>query len=96
MRQLIYMFSLNFAICLSTLHAVESYPQKIENQSAANGLFVVKMDLSETLLENIRSLKEEIKHTWPDSKYYRETIDFGKVFPALQEGLLIERTIPDR
>lgn len=57
-------------------------------------LFITQIDLPETLLENIRSLNEEIKHAWPDSTYYRETIDFGKVFPALEEGHLIERPIP--
>jgi hypothetical protein len=58
-------------------------------------LFIVQIDLPETLIENIRSLNDEIKHTWSDARYYRETIDFGKVFPALEEGYIIERPIPD-
>ncbi|MBA2728025.1 MAG: hypothetical protein H0U49_07620 [Parachlamydiaceae bacterium] len=76
--------------CITEKMAHES----IESPSYASHLFIAQINLPETLLENIRTLSEEIKHSWPDAKYYRETIDFGKVFPALEEGSLFERPIP--
>lgn len=71
-----------------------SYMSAIANNIGENELFIEQIDLPESLLGDILSLSDEIKHTWPDAKYYRETIDFGKVFPALEEGRVIERPIP--
>lgn len=87
MVRLFRMFLLCVSIvCGNTLYACVDFPD--------NNLFVEQVELPEKLLENIRSLNDEIKYTWPDSTFYRETIDFGKVFPALEEGFLIERPIP--
>ncbi len=82
MFQLFWVFNLYF-MCSCSGNTIEQ------------SLFIVQIDLPETLIENIRSLNDEIKHTWSDARYYRETIDFGKVFPALEEGYIIERPIPD-
>ncbi len=93
-----WMVSLHFIISMCSLSAsmVSTISQEdVDGHLNPKSLFVVQMDLPETLLKNIRSLNEEIKHTWPDAKYYRETIDFGKVFPALEEGYIIERPIPN-
>ena len=103
MRKSFWKFSLHFIISMYSLNmcalnasmASNVVQENIESHFDAKALFIVQVDLPKALLENIRLLNEEIKHTWPDAKYYRETIDFGKVFPALEEGYLIERPIPD-
>lgn len=98
MRKVFWVFSINFIIDMCFLSASMGgnvLQENIEGHFAAKALFIVQVDLPDTLLENIRSLNEEIKHTWPDAKYYRETIDFGKVFSALEEGYIFERPIPD-
>jgi len=98
MPKLLWVFILHFIINMSFLSASivnDTLQEDIADQFGAKALFIVQVNLPETLLENIRSLDEEIKHTWPDAKYYSETIDFGKVFPALEEGYIIERPIPD-
>ncbi len=66
----------------------------ILQRTPVDALFIAHMDLPKSLVENIHALSEEIKHTWPDAHYYRETIDFGKVFHALEKGRLVERPIP--
>jgi hypothetical protein len=91
MSNLFWITSLYIFIAICSIHARE----EIKDHFTVNSLFFAQIDLPETLLENIRSLREEIKHAWPDAKHYRETIDFGKVFPALEEGCLTERPIPD-
>lgn len=54
-------------------------------------LFIKQIDLPAEFTETVLSLSTT---TWPNSTYYRETIDFGKVFPALEEGIIIEVPIP--
>jgi hypothetical protein len=98
MRKLFWMFSLYFILRICSLSAamVSHVPHEdVEGHFNAKFLLIAQVDLPENLLENIRSLNQEIKHAWPDAKYYRETIDFGKVFPALEEGCIIERPIPE-
>lgn len=63
-------------------------------ESKTPSIYVAQIDLPQTILDTILSLDQDIKHSWPNANYYRETIDFGKIFPALQEGLLLERPIP--
>lgn len=98
MLKLFWLFSLHFIVSMCSLSASifsNVSEEDVSDHLNVKSLFIVQVDLPETLLETIRSLNEEIKHTWPNAKYYRETIDFGKVFPALEEGYMIERPIPD-
>lgn len=98
MCKLFCMLLLNFIIMCSLNASIGgniSQEEVVNSYLNVKSLFIEQIDLPETLIENIRSLNEEIKHTWPDAKYYRETIDFGIVFPALEEGCIIERPIPD-
>jgi hypothetical protein len=60
----------------------------------ADDLFVEQIELPTDLQENILSLSKEIKYSWPKATYHRETIDFGIVFPTLEEGRMIERPMP--
>ncbi len=59
-----------------------------------SSLTILKIDLPESFLSNIEALENEVRHQWNQATYYRETIDFGKVFPALEEGRLEEKPIP--
>jgi hypothetical protein len=98
MCKLFWVISLHFFITIHSVSAtiVNNISQEdIKDHSAVNTLLTVQIDLPETLLDNIRLLSEEIKHAWPYAQHYRETIDFGKVFPALEEGYIIERPIPN-
>ena len=59
-----------------------------------NSLYVTKIDLPESFLKEIQMLENEDRHHWNQATYYRETIDYGKVFPALEEGRIEEKPIP--
>lgn len=94
MCKFLWLFSLHFISLNADI--ANNVPQDVaQSHCHVKTLFTVQIDLPETLLENIHSLNQENMHTWADAKYYRETIDFGKVFPALEEGHIIERPIPD-
>ena len=94
MGNLFWMIFLSLMIRIFTLNAGMVSEEDIEKHPSINTLFTVQIDLPQTFLENILSL-EEAKRPWYDTTYYRETINFGKDFPALEEGRVIERPIPD-
>lgn len=85
-------FILLFCVSVVSVNATE--PANLENCAPANALFVTHIDLSENLIQMVHALRDEVKHEWSDATYYRETLDFGKVFHALEEGRLMERPIP--
>lgn len=75
---------------LPTYFTVTSSVQNI----LVNDLYIAQIDLPKSLAEEILLLSEKIKYSWPDTYYYRETIDFGKVFHELEKNNIVERPIP--